>query len=238
MQNTTTISAEQANAIQNPVKSKNGRGKAKRSGCFLKAIYKFQTSFADGITADNLFDARTEKIICSQADSLVCTGLFPQYEREDIQQTLRLALLHEMSNFTAGGDRYTFAANVACNYGKNLIAKRAKEREATNGAILSLDVPMPDGETFGELLEDEEEISPAENAIRQEAIASLLSRLDGVDLKICQKFLEGKSIHEMEHDKDVNMTCASIRYRLRNTIRPVAIECGLGRFLGQGGDAE
>lgn len=220
--------AEQATEDQNSVISKNGRGKAKHSGGFLKAIYTFQTSFADGITADNLFDSRTEKIIGCQADRLVRTGLFFQHERDDIQQTLRLALLHEMSNFASGGDRYTFAANVVCNYGKNLIAKRAREREATNGAVLSLDEPMPGGETFGELLEDDGEITPYENAVRKESVRHLFSRLEKVDREICAGLMNGESLYDIA--RKIKMSRMGVTYRIQNFIRPVAAECGLGNF--------
>lgn len=238
MQKTTTINAEQATEIQNNGNPKRGRGKAKHAGCFLNAIYNFQTTFADGITADNLFDSRTEKIICGQADRLICTGLFPQHEREDLQQILRLALLHEMSNFVSGSDRYTFASNVACNYGKNLIARRAAEREATNGAVLSLDETMPGGDTMGDMLENEREISPVKSVILKESVALLLSRLGEIDRKICEGILAGASLRDLEKDEEIGLKHNSICHRLSHFILPVALECGLGQFFGLGGDGK
>ena len=156
---------------------KTRRGGTRRAGDnFLDAIYKFETSYPGGITADTLFDERTERIVVGHADKLVGTGLFPQHEREDIQQIMRLALMHEMSNYDPSRDRYVFAANVCANYGKNLITKRAQERALTNGAVMSLDVEAGDGETFAELVRGEEP-SPLETAIHSEFAERLMAAL-------------------------------------------------------------
>lgn len=214
----------------------NQNGNEEPRNFFLKAIYQFETTFADGITADNLFDARTEKIIGCQADRLVCTGLFPQHEREDLQQILRLALLHEMSNFVSGSDRYTFAANVAANYGKNLIAKRAKEREETGGAVLSLNELLPDGTTREDHIAKEDDCSES----LKDRVREFLTGLSETDRIICGALMGGASIRDIVNDKDLKlgMSFSGIRHRIVNIIRPAAVKFGFGECLGLGGDAE
>ena len=214
----------------------NQNGNEEPRNFFLKAIYKFETAFADGITADTLFDARTEKIIGCQADRLVCTGLFPQHEREDLQQILRLALLHEMSNFVSGGDRYVFAANVAANYGKNLIAKRVKEREATGGEVLSLNELLPDGTTREDHIAGDE-CGPES---MKGKVKEFLESLPEVDRKICDELMDGRSIRDMMKDTalELGMSFSGIRYHITGIIRPAAVRAGLGEYFGLGGDAE
>ena len=193
------LKAAEAAQTQN---NEGGQEKSARQGTrragdnFLDVIYKFETSYPGGITADTLFDERTERIVVGHADKLVGTGLFPQHEREDIQQIMRLALMHEMSNYDPSRDRYVFAANVCANYGKNLITKRAQERALTNGAVMSLDVETGDGETFAELVRGEEP-SPLETAIHSDFAERLMAALPETDRKICELLMLGYTLREI-----------------------------------------
>ena len=196
------LKAAEAAQTQN---NEGGREKSARQGTrragdnFLDVIYKFETSYPGGITADTLFDERTERIVVGHADKLVGTGLFPQHEREDIQQIMRLALMHEMSNYDPSRDRYVFAANVCANYGKNLITKRAQERALTNGAVMSLDVEAGDGETFAELVRGEEP-SPLEAAIHSDFTERLMAALPETDRKICGLLMLGYTLREISDE--------------------------------------
>ena len=189
--------AEAAKAQNQEQQEKPARQGTRRAGDnFLDVIYKFETSYPGGLTADTLFDERTERIVVGHADKLVGTGLFPQHEREDIQQIMRLALMHEMSNYDPSRDRYVFAANVCANYGKNLITKRAQERALTNGAVMSLDVEAGDGETFAELVRGEEP-SPLETAIHSDFAEHLMAALHETDRRICELLMLGYTLREI-----------------------------------------
>ena len=204
---------------------KTRRGGTRRAGDnFLDAIYKFETSYPGGITADTLFDERTERIVRGQADRLVSTGLFPQHERDDLQQILRLALMHEMSNFKPSGCRYTFAANVCANYGKNLIVRRAKDNERSNGPVMSLDVDAGGGETYADLIQGEEP-SPQEMAEHSDGVARLLESLGEDDRTICRMLLDGYTLAEI--GARIGMHRVSVRYRIDPFIRPKAVGLGL-----------
>ena len=202
--------AEAAKAQNQEQQEKPARQGTRRAGDnFLDVIYKFETSYPGGLTADTLFDERTERIVVGHADKLVGTGLFPQHEREDIQQIMRLALMHEMSNYDPSRDRYVFAANVCANYGKNLITKRAQERALTNGAVMSLDVEAGDGETFAELVRGEEP-SPLEAAIHSDFAERLMAALPETDRKICKLLMLGYTLREISVELEL---CLSVVHK-------------------------
>ena len=205
-----TIQRNAANAAKKARRQGTTRASRRKKGVsFLDAIYKFETSYPGGITADTLFDERTERIVVGHADKLVGTGLFPQHEREDIQQIMRLALMHEMSNYDPSRDRYVFAANVCANYGKNLITKRAQERALTNGAVMSLDVEAGDGETFAELVRGEEP-SPLETAIHSDFAERLMAALPETDRKICKLLMLGYTLREISAELEL---CLSVVHK-------------------------
>ena len=209
---------------------KTRRGGTRRAGDnFLDAIYKFETSYPGGITADTLFDERTERIVRGQADRLVSTGLFPQHERDDLQQILRLALMHEMSNFKPSLDRYTFAANVCANYGKNLIAKRAAENKLTNGSLVSLETPLDGGDTLGDMIEGDDD-PLAER--RRAAVDRLLAALEENDRKCCELLLEGMNLKKAARKLHVSRT--TLIYRVGVIIRKKAQELGLEELVKGG----
>ena len=202
--------AEAAKAQNQEQQEKPARQGTRRAGDnFLDVIYKFETSYPGGLTADTLFDERTERIVVGHADKLVGTGLFPQHEREDIQQIMRLALMHEMSNYDPSRDRYVFAANVCANYGKNFIVKRAAERDRTNGAVMSLDVEAGDGETFAELVRGEEP-SPLETAIHSDFAERLMAALPETDRKICKLLMLGYTLREISAELEL---CLSVVHK-------------------------
>ena len=202
--------AEAAKAQNQEQQEKPARQGTRRAGDnFLDVIYKFETSYPGGLTADTLFDERTERIVVGHADKLVGTGLFPQHEREDIQQIMRLALMHEMSNYDPSRDRYVFAANVCANYGKNLITKRAQERALTNGAVMSLDVEAGDGETFAELVRGAEP-SPLETAIHSDFAERLMAALPETDRKICELLMLGYTLREISAELEI---CLSVVHK-------------------------
>ena len=202
--------AEAAKAQNQEQQEKPARQGTRRAGDnFLDVIYKFETSYPGGLTADTLFDERTERIVVGHADKLVGTGLFPQHEREDIQQIMRLALMHEMSNYDPSRDRYVFAANVCANYGKNLITKRAQERALTNGAVMSLDVEAGDGETFAELVRGAEP-SPLETAIHSDFAERLMAALPETDRKICELLMLGYTLREVSAELEL---CLSVVHK-------------------------
>ena len=212
---------------------KTRRGGTRRAGDnFLDAIYKFETSYPGGITADTLFDERTEHIIGGKADDLVSTGLFPQHERDDVKQTLRLALMHEMSNYDPSRDRYTFAANVCANYGKNLMAKRTRELELTNGPLVSLSTPV-EGEE-GLTLEDAlaaDGLSPSQLHSLREMIERLVDALGVEDRHICTEMLKGQSIREIA--SSLRRSRSYVAKRLTGHIRETLVRLGSGD--GKGG---
>ena len=214
--------ADAAKAQSNENETKR-KGTRRTGDNFLDAIYKFETSYPGGITADTLFDERTEHIVVGHADKLVGTGLFPQHEREDIQQIMRLALMHEMSNYDPSLDRYTFAANVCANYGKNLIVKRAAERDRTNGAVMSLDVDAGDGETFAELIMGEGP-SPLEVAVYSDFTERLMAALPKTDREICKLLMQGYTLREISDEMKL---CLSVVHKhVSGRIRREAVRMG------------
>ena len=85
MEDTIQKNAADAAKAQKGNNETRRKGTRRAGGSFLDAIYKFETSYPGGITADTLFDERTERIVKGQADRLVSTGMFPQHERDDLQ---------------------------------------------------------------------------------------------------------------------------------------------------------
>jgi len=229
MEDTIMKNAADAAKAQKGNKENRRKGTRRAGGSFLDAIYKFETSYPGGITADTLFDERTERIVKGQADRLVSTGMFPQHERDDLQQILRLALMHEMSNFDPSLDRYTFAANVCANYGKNLIVKRATDNERSNGPVMSLDVDAGDGETYADLIRGEEP-SPQEMAEYSDGVARLLEALGEDDRIICRMLRDGYTLAEI--GARIGLHRVSVRYRIDAFIRPKAVELGLRPEMG------
>jgi len=222
--------AEAAKAQNNEQQGKPQRKGTRRPGDnFLDAIYKFETSYPGGITADTLFDERTERIVKGQADALIVTGLFPQHERDDIQQILRLALMHEMSNYDPTRDRYSFAANVCANYGKNLITKRSQEWARTNGPLVSLETPLDGGDTLGDMIEAADS---RRAELRAAAVARLLRALSESDRAICEVLLDGLNIRQTA--KRLRVSRTTIIYRIGVVIRAKADECGIADLKKEG----
>ena len=229
MEDTIQKNAADAAKAQKGNNETRRKGTRRAGGSFLDAIYKFETSYPGGITADTLFDERTERIVKGQADRLVSTGMFPQHERDDLQQILRLALMHEMSNYDPSLDRYTFAANVCANYGKNLIAKRAAENKLTNGPLVSLETPLDGGDTLGDMIEGDDD-PLAER--RRAAVDRLLEALEENDRKCCELLLEGMNLKKAARKLHVSRT--TLIYRVGVIIRKKAQELGLEELVKGG----
>ena len=228
-----TIQRKAANAAKKARRQGTTRASRRKKGVsFLDAIYKFETSYPGGITADTLFDERTERIIGGKADDLVSTGLFPQHERDDVKQTLRLALMHEMSNFKPSGCRYTFAATVCANYGKNLMTKRTKELKVTNGPLVSLSTPVEgeDGLTLEDALAADG-LSPSQLHSLREMIERLVDALDAEDRHICRDMLNGYSIREIA--SSLRRSRSYVTKRLTGHIRETLVR--LESSYGEGG---
>lgn len=106
----------------------------RRRGRPRNGIRPFPTSFpvGSGITWDNLYDARTEKILSSVARDMAETRLFGA-DLEDKVTVIREELPFRLQSFTPVPGkpefRYKFTSTAVYNMAKNLIRQRLREIE-------------------------------------------------------------------------------------------------------------
>ena len=199
----------------------------------------FQSIFPGGITADALFDARTEKIVRCFADKLVRTGAFVQHEREDIEQEFRILLLRKMPAFDpTRSNRYVFAGMLLANAYKNALKARDRERKRT-GDILSFQVVLDDsGDTLEDCMsvDDYEQLlgrqsMPAETRrFFHESLELFFASLTEEDRNLCICYMESRTIEETA--RRTGLAASTIRWRLRTRIRSLAVRAGLDDFCG------
>lgn len=191
------------------------------------ALKPFPTSYPGGITPDTLFDARTERIIGAQADKMVATGLFEQFERDDVANDLRVILAYEMANYDPARARYTFAATVLAKRGINEIIKRGNYLR-DNPRPISLDRPVGGaaGETFAGPVSSEDyaafwsgRAAGGCERLRKD-VEALLASLDATDASICRMLMDGRSIRDIA--SRLGMTHAGVRYHIMKVIAPAA----------------
>ena len=204
------------------------------------ALPQLPTVFPGGITADTLFDHRTERIIKAKAYELVCTGAFQPFEEDDLRQELRIALWREMPKFNPsipGACRYTFAATVTANRGKNMLSRR--NLEIARGMMpSSLNVPVGDGEeTLLDLIPEDEggpccghRMGHVRRIMLDEAFSQFLDALDTCCQDICVLIMLGFSQREI--DEKLNVPRATVQFILAKDIRRKALEAGLDDLMG------
>lgn len=197
----------------------------------------FQSIFPGGITADALFDARTEKIVRCFADKLVRTGAFVQHEREDIEQEFRILLLRKMPAFDpTRSNRYVFAGMLLANAYKNALKARDRELKRTGGFLSLQDKP----EGCDELLENVVTTDDYEQTVGgkllpasrrgdyAEALAEFFSKLEDDNRRICNAIMKYGNAEQAS--LRIGIPARTILWRLKHTIRAKAVEAGLDEF--------
>ena len=155
------------------------------------------------IPDNELFDPRTEKIICMTARRLVRPGRFQQYEIDDIKQKLRLALWQQMLKFNpALSSRYTFATMVCRRTAINLLNSLARCK-AKGICEDSLEQEVGQGNcTLGDCISIEyyhialgrQNRTDDQMKALKEMVVVCLGQLSAEDRDICRQIMEGNSL--------------------------------------------
>jgi len=196
-----------------------------------ETLNQFTVSSSSGLPSDNeLFDSRTEQIIHAKAKSLVGFRLFQPYEQDDIEQDLRINLLHQMPKFNPElSNRYTYATMACDGKVKNMLKTRACSL-AKGSCNASLEEEAGEyGETLGDRISGEDyriaigRQSMADDQLQalQEKVAVVLSQLPESDRAICRQIMEGYSLREIA--RSLKLPFSTFCDRFHNQICPVFI---------------
>lgn len=180
------------------------------------------------ITDNELFDPRTEKIICMTARRLVRPGRFQQYENDDIKQKLRIALWQQMRNFDPTlSSRYTFATMVCRRTAINLINSLARS-QAKGTCEVSLEQEVGQGDcTLGDCISSEyysialgrQNRRDVQHLELRDAIDATLARFPEGDADICRHIMEGNSLRAIARTRGCPFS--TLNNHFRNHVAPM-----------------
>lgn len=184
---------------------------------------------------DFLFDDRIKRIIINEVRFLLKTGLFQEYEKDDLKQELSIALwrAHEKYN-SSHSNRYTFSKAVVIKKAQNMIDSASRRKNSGPQELISTDIVInEDGDTLQELISSDEPemIEGRRSRSRQETselIDSLnyaISLLPDEQKEICRAILDGETISSLAHRYGISRT--AFRKRYLKSIRKVFVSAGM-----------
>lgn len=205
-----------------------------RRGRPRNGIRPFPTSFpvGSGITWDNLYDARTEKILSSVARDMAETRLFGA-DLEDKVTVIREELPFRLQSFTPvpgkPESRYKFTSTAVYNMAKSLIRQRLREIEQGMPTIsLEENLNAEGGLTLKDTLSCEDTALRRDEAI--DTIRLVFPQLEEQDQAIV--FLSSWLELSISQIADrIGMSPNNVHYRL-NTIIPRTAKEIVERDLG------
>ncbi len=187
-------------------------------------------------------DAYAEKLVCCTVRQLINWGTFPESDREDLEQELRLAILTRLPQFDPGKAKLTtFVARVVENRVKDLLRHRQAEMRAVSreGRSLGDAVETNDGaEPFGNMLTDADRtrrfgqspLSDEERACLLVDLSRVLDTLAGELRQLCEE-LKTRTVTQIAAERKVQrLTVYQRVWRIRKLFR----RASLGDYLKKG----
>lgn len=186
---------------------------------------------------ENIFDAKTVKIINAVAHQLVKNGCFSSHSEDDVSLQLAIIVHAESPKYLPEkGNFHAFVRSVLSHRAKNLIRDWNKKHTE----VISLDIVVgEEEETMCDTISDDYFQIATGNRVRteterQDLIDSenyAISQLPDESQRICRAILAGETITSLAKAYGVSRT--SFRKKYLYPIRGVFTRLGLDEFAGR-----